>query len=33
MQVEQVVKNYYKRLDPRDAVVLVKQLNTGSVDM
>lgn len=26
-QVDQIAKDYYKRLEPRDAAVLVKQLN------
>lgn len=29
-QVDQIAKDYYQRLEPRDAAVLVKQLNVGT---
>jgi hypothetical protein len=32
LQVDEVIKDYYKRLQPRDAAVLVKQLNASVAD-
>jgi hypothetical protein len=32
LQVDHVAKDYYKRIEPRDAAVLVKQLNTSIPD-
>jgi hypothetical protein len=31
-QVDQIAKDYYKRLEPRDAAVLVKKLNCSSTE-
>lgn len=29
LQVREIAKDYYKRIEPRDAAVLVKQLNAS----
>jgi len=33
LQVDEVIRDYYKRLQPRDAAVLVKELNSSSKEL